>query len=160
MRSPGSTACGANQKGLSPTGTSSLSPREPLSSVAPPGSTAARTVESPPPVALMAFGSALPLARRYAELLSTTAVDRGILGPREGARIWARHLLNCAAVAELVPGAASVADLGAGAAANSLLARVRRRAETRSSRGGADPSRTVDRPSIRRRVGARRRPLA
>src|SRR5664280_1873 len=115
MRSPGSTACGANQKGLSPTGTSSLSPREPLSSVAPPGSTAARTVESPPPVALMAFGSALPLARRYAELLSTTAVDRGILGPREGARIWARHLLNCAAVAELVPGAASVADLGSGA---------------------------------------------
>jgi len=100
---------------LSPTGTSSLSPREPLSSVAPPGSTAARTVESPPPVALMAFGSALPLARRYAELLSTTAVDRGILGPREGARIWARHLLNCAAVAELVPGAASVADLGSGA---------------------------------------------
>jgi len=63
----------------------------------------------------MAFGSALPLARRYAELLSTTAVDRGILGPREGARIWARHLLNCAAVAELVPGAASVADLGSGA---------------------------------------------
>ncbi|HEX2810486.1 MAG TPA: RsmG family class I SAM-dependent methyltransferase, partial [Kineosporiaceae bacterium] len=63
----------------------------------------------------MAFGSALPLARRYAELLSTTAVDRGILGPREGARIWARHLLNCAAVAELVPDAASVADLGSGA---------------------------------------------
>jgi len=42
-------------------------------------------------------------------------VERGLIGPRETARLWDRHLLNCAAVAGLIPGRCSVIDLGSGA---------------------------------------------
>jgi 16S rRNA (guanine527-N7)-methyltransferase len=44
-------------------------------------------------------------------------VERGIIGPREVPRIWGRHLLNCAVVAEPggpVPPGASVIDIGSG----------------------------------------------
>ena len=61
------------------------------------------------------FGSALGLAGRYAELLAGPGVEQGLIGPREPARLWDRHLMNCAAVAELVPEACSVIDLGSGA---------------------------------------------
>ncbi len=61
------------------------------------------------------FGPALDLAGRYAELLAGPAVEQGLIGPRETARLWDRHLMNCAAVAELVPPACSVIDLGSGA---------------------------------------------
>jgi 16S rRNA (guanine527-N7)-methyltransferase len=57
----------------------------------------------------------LPRAERYAELLATEGVVRGLIGPREAPRLWERHLLNCAVLAELVPPAASVADVGSGA---------------------------------------------
>ena len=61
------------------------------------------------------FGPALNLAERYAELLAGPAVEQGFIGPRETARLWDRHLLNCAAVAELVPHPCSLIDLGSGA---------------------------------------------
>ncbi|MBM7083141.1 16S rRNA (guanine(527)-N(7))-methyltransferase RsmG [Micromonospora sp. MMS20-R2-29] len=61
------------------------------------------------------FGDRLDLATGYAELLATDAVVRGLIGPREAPRIWDRHLLNCAAVAELIPEDASVIDVGSGA---------------------------------------------
>lgn len=61
------------------------------------------------------FGDRLPLARRYAEHLSTTGVERGLIGPREVPRVWERHVLNCAVVAELVPDAARLVDIGSGA---------------------------------------------
>jgi 16S rRNA (guanine527-N7)-methyltransferase len=57
----------------------------------------------------------LPLACRYAELLTSSGVERGLLGPREASRIWERHLLNCAVVGELLPRAARVVDVGSGA---------------------------------------------
>lgn len=40
---------------------------------------------------------------------------RGLIGPRESPRLWERHLLNCAALAEAVPTEASVCDIGSGA---------------------------------------------
>ena len=61
------------------------------------------------------FGERLPLARRYAEHLATTGVEWGLIGPREASRVWDRHVLNCAVVAELVPPAARVLDIGSGA---------------------------------------------
>jgi 16S rRNA (guanine527-N7)-methyltransferase len=61
------------------------------------------------------FGPALGVAGRYAELLAGPGVEGGLIGPRETARLWDRHLLNCAAVADLVPPASSVIDLGSGA---------------------------------------------
>jgi 16S rRNA (guanine527-N7)-methyltransferase len=61
------------------------------------------------------FGPSLGLAERYAELLAGPGVERGFIGPRETARLWDRHLINCAAVAELVPPGSSLIDLGSGA---------------------------------------------
>ena len=61
------------------------------------------------------FGPALGLAERYAELLAGPAAELGLIGPREPGRLWDRHLMNCAAVAELVPDTCSVIDLGSGA---------------------------------------------
>lgn len=61
------------------------------------------------------FGDRLALASRYAELLATDGVVRGLIGPREAPRIWDRHLINCAVVSEMIRIGASVADVGSGA---------------------------------------------
>ncbi|MGH3275708.1 MAG: 16S rRNA (guanine(527)-N(7))-methyltransferase RsmG [Streptosporangiaceae bacterium] len=69
----------------------------------------------PPAGARALFGAALPAAVRYATLLAGPGVERGLIGPAEAARIWDRHLLNCAVVADLVPDHCVLADLGSGA---------------------------------------------
>jgi 16S rRNA (guanine527-N7)-methyltransferase len=84
-----------------------------------------------PPASLEAagerlFGAQLPLAVRYAELLLTDGVVRGIIGPRETPRIWDRHLLNCAAVAGLIPPDARVVDVGSGAGLPGIVLAVAR----------------------------------
>jgi 16S rRNA (guanine527-N7)-methyltransferase len=68
-----------------------------------------------PESAAAVFGAALPLAERYVARLSTDGVLRGLIGPREVSRLWERHLLNSAAVAEAVPEGARVVDVGSGA---------------------------------------------
>lgn len=79
------------------------------------GPAVAPVSEAPPAAAAAVFGDRLTLAARYAELLCADAVERGLIGPREPARIWTRHILNGAALAPLVPAAARVLDLGSGA---------------------------------------------
>ena len=69
----------------------------------------------PPPAAATIFGDRLNLAERYAQLLASAGVEWGLLGPREVDRIWDRHLLNCAVVAELVGPGERVVDIGSGA---------------------------------------------
>lgn len=69
----------------------------------------------PPDAASSMFGERLHIAERYAQLLSTAGVAWGLLGPREVDRIWERHLLNCAAVAELVEPGERIVDIGSGA---------------------------------------------
>jgi 16S rRNA (guanine527-N7)-methyltransferase len=61
------------------------------------------------------FGPRLEIAQRYAELLAGTGVERGLLGPREVDRLWDRHLLNSAAVGELLDPGERVVDIGSGA---------------------------------------------
>jgi 16S rRNA (guanine527-N7)-methyltransferase len=61
------------------------------------------------------FGDRLPIARRYAEHLATTGVEWGLVGPHEASRVWERHVLNCAVVADLIPDKARVLDIGSGA---------------------------------------------
>jgi 16S rRNA (guanine527-N7)-methyltransferase len=68
-----------------------------------------------PPVAAAVFGDALPAAERYVARLATDGVTRGLIGPREVGRLWERHVLNSAAVAEAVPSGARVVDVGSGA---------------------------------------------
>ena len=72
------------------------------------------------------FGDRLDLAVAYADLLATDGVVRGLIGPREAPRIWDRHLLNCAAVAELIPRDASVVDVGSGAGLPGIVLAVAR----------------------------------
>jgi len=71
--------------------------------------------EAEPTVAAAIFGDGIGLARRYAFLLVRDSDLLGLLGPREMPKIWTRHILNSAVVAELVPNGASVADVGSGA---------------------------------------------
>lgn len=51
----------------------------------------------------------------FAEFLSTAGIERGLIGPREGERIWDRHIFNCLPVTELIPQGASLFDIGSGA---------------------------------------------
>lgn len=53
--------------------------------------------------------------RAYAELLTTAGIERGLIGPREGERIWERHIFNCLPVTQLLPQGASLFDIGSGA---------------------------------------------
>ncbi|HET7328614.1 MAG TPA: 16S rRNA (guanine(527)-N(7))-methyltransferase RsmG [Nocardioidaceae bacterium] len=61
------------------------------------------------------FGDRLGGAVRFAELLADDGVTRGLIGPREVPRLWERHLLNCAVVADAFPDGATVCDVGSGA---------------------------------------------
>lgn len=75
-----------------------------------------------PPVAREVFpGEAMSQVQAYAEILAGPGVVRGLLGPREVPRIWDRHLLNCAVVAEAVPPRASLVDIGSGAGLPGLV---------------------------------------
>lgn len=66
------------------------------------------------------------LAERYAALLADQGTLRGLIGPREVPRLWDRHLLNCAVIAEVIPEGARVADVGTGAGLPGLVLAIRR----------------------------------
>ena len=61
------------------------------------------------------WGFALPQLRRYQDILATTGLERGLIGPREVDRLWDRHIVNSAVVEECIPPGASVIDVGSGA---------------------------------------------
>lgn len=75
----------------------------------------AEAAPEPPAEAVEVFGDALPLARRYADLLATTGISHGLIGPREAPRLWQRHLVNCALPKALVEEGSTVVDIGSGA---------------------------------------------
>ena len=72
-------------------------------------------VSAAPGAAAALFGSRLDRAQRYAQILAGAGVERGLLGPREVGRLWDRHILNSAAVAELFDANDRIADIGSGA---------------------------------------------
>ncbi len=72
------------------------------------------------------FSRALPLAEAYADLLTTEATVRGLIGPREVPRLWERHLLNCAVVTDLMPEDSTVCDIGSGAGLPGIVLAIRR----------------------------------
>ena len=74
-----------------------------------------------PPAAHTVFGDRLPVLEAYAGLLAGPGVERGLLGPRETPRLWERHLLNCAGLAELVEPDQVLLDLGSGAGLPGLV---------------------------------------
>ena len=75
-----------------------------------------------PGSAASVFGPALPVAVAFAGILATRGVEQGLLGPREVPRLWDRHLLNCAVVAELIDDRrGTLLDLGSGAGLPGLV---------------------------------------
>ena len=71
-------------------------------------------------------GERLALADRYAELLCTDGVVRGLIGPREAPRIWDRHILNSVLMQSELPEGATVADIGSGAGLPGLVLAIAR----------------------------------
>jgi 16S rRNA (guanine527-N7)-methyltransferase len=61
------------------------------------------------------FGAAWPAVRGFHAMLADEGVLRGLVGPREVTRLWARHRLNSAAVVPFLPERGQVIDLGSGA---------------------------------------------
>jgi 16S rRNA (guanine527-N7)-methyltransferase len=61
------------------------------------------------------FGPQIDKARAFAQKLANDSDDLGLLGPRELDKLWSRHILNSAVVAETVKAGDLVADVGSGA---------------------------------------------
>jgi 16S rRNA (guanine527-N7)-methyltransferase len=80
-----------------------------------------------PVSAASVFGPVLGTAEAFAGILATRGVEQGLIGPREVPRLWDRHLLNCAVVAELIDERCrTLVDIGSGAGLPGLvLAMVR-----------------------------------
>ncbi|WP_018684251.1 16S rRNA (guanine(527)-N(7))-methyltransferase RsmG [Actinokineospora enzanensis] len=68
-----------------------------------------------PQAAATVFGERVEVAERFVALLAEHGVARGLIGPREVDRLWDRHVLNSAVLAEGVPTGARVVDVGSGA---------------------------------------------
>jgi 16S rRNA (guanine527-N7)-methyltransferase len=91
-------------------------PTDPVSRETPPAPALARGV----------FADRFDLAVRYAGLLADGGVERGLIGPREAPRLWERHLINCALLADALPPDTDVCDIGSGAGLPGLVLAIRR----------------------------------
>lgn len=85
-----------------------------------------RGAPQPPRSALEILGDRLPLAVRYADLLATTGIEHGLIGPRESPRLWERHILNCAVMESLLPHRSRILDIGSGAGLPGLVLAIAR----------------------------------
>lgn len=66
-------------------------------------------------IALEVFGNYAEQICQYVDILTTRGIEWGLLGPREGSRIWGRHILNSVAHYQLFTDNALVCDVGSGA---------------------------------------------
>ena len=73
------------------------------------------TPEIEPAAAAQIFGAQIGQARAYFAALVRDGDLLGLLGPREMPKLWTRHILNSAVVADLVEPGKTVADVGSGA---------------------------------------------
>ena len=73
------------------------------------------TPEVEPKEAQEVFGPHIAQARQYFDLLVRDGDLLGLIGPREMPKLWSRHILNSAVVADLVEDGQTVADVGSGA---------------------------------------------
>ncbi|WP_424945114.1 16S rRNA (guanine(527)-N(7))-methyltransferase RsmG [Cellulomonas shaoxiangyii] len=72
------------------------------------------------------FGEAWPQVERFHRMLVEQGELRGLIGPREVARLWERHLLNSAAVVPFLPDAGVIVDVGSGAGLPGIVAAAMR----------------------------------
>ena len=61
------------------------------------------------------FPERLDEIQAFAHFLATAGIERGLIGPREGERIWDRHIFNCLPVTQLLPEGTTLFDIGSGA---------------------------------------------
>ena len=73
------------------------------------------TPEVEPKEAPEVYGEYITQARQYFDLLVRDGDLLGLIGPRELPKLWSRHILNSAVVADLVEDGQLVADVGSGA---------------------------------------------
>ena len=71
-------------------------------------------VEAEPKAAVALCGEGILTIRKFAKDLEAHGEELGLVGPRERARLWTRHLLNSALVAPFL-NAGTLADIGSGA---------------------------------------------
>ena len=72
------------------------------------------------------FGDRYEPVAEYAKRLRDEGELRGLIGPREVARLWERHILNSAAVTRYLDDARSVADIGSGAGLPGIVMAIQR----------------------------------
>lgn len=53
--------------------------------------------------------------KRYVDILASRGLEWGLMGPREGSRLWQRHIGNSLALVDPLPEGVTVADIGSGA---------------------------------------------
>jgi 16S rRNA (guanine527-N7)-methyltransferase len=66
-------------------------------------------------VAQQLYGREVSRISQYVDILATRGVAYGLLGPKEASRIWERHILNSAALSQLIEPGNTVIDVGSGA---------------------------------------------
>jgi 16S rRNA (guanine527-N7)-methyltransferase len=71
--------------------------------------------EAEPAEAAAVFGENIAQARKFFDLVVRDGDLLGLVGPRELPKLWSRHILNSAVVAELVEDGQLVGDVGSGA---------------------------------------------
>lgn len=73
------------------------------------------TEESSASALAEAFPESADRLRDYVALLGSRGLEWGLLGPREGDKLWSRHISNSLALVDLLPEGVDVADIGSGA---------------------------------------------
>jgi 16S rRNA (guanine527-N7)-methyltransferase len=66
-------------------------------------------------VARELYGQRASRITQYVDILAVRGVKYGLLGPKEASRIWERHILNSAALSQLIEPGSTVIDVGSGA---------------------------------------------
>ena len=69
----------------------------------------------PTPELLAYFGENQGKIQTFASLLKTTGIECGLIGPKEGDRVWQRHIANCIPITTIIPNGVRLADIGSGA---------------------------------------------
>lgn len=69
----------------------------------------------PTPELLAYLGDNQEKIQAYALLLKTEGIERGLIGPKEGDRIWQRHIANCIPITTIIKPNLRLVDIGSGA---------------------------------------------
>ncbi|MFM2352699.1 MAG: rRNA ((527)-N(7))-methyltransferase RsmG [Actinomycetota bacterium] len=83
-------------------------------------------IEREPTGAALVFGEHIDRARQFTAHLGEQGETLGLIGPLEAARLWSRHIINCAVVSPYLTPGGRVADVGSGAGLPGLVLAIAR----------------------------------